>query len=56
MVEFVEADGLLLLLDLIAAMDYRARATEEHHNAVRFSESFVTPHNDARHRSKYIHS
>lgn len=34
-IEFIEQDGLILLLDLLAAMDYRARQTEEHRAAVR---------------------
>jgi hypothetical protein len=35
-VEFIEADGLLLLLDLMAAMDYRVRQTREHLSVVRY--------------------
>ena len=33
--QFIEADGLRLMLDLLAVMDYQSRETEEHLNAIK---------------------
>eukprot|EP00041_Stephanoeca_diplocostata_P018699 m.394784 g.394784 ORF g.394784 m.394784 type:complete len:448 (-) comp21092_c1_seq11:271-1614(-) len=39
--QFIEADGLLQLLDMIAAMDYKGRQTEEHLNAIKCISSLM---------------
>lgn len=39
--QFIEADGLLQLLDMIAAMDYKGRQTREHLNAIKCISSLM---------------